>query len=220
LVVDDDARIRALLGKYLLQNGFMVTEAEQAATARQLTGVVQFDAIVLDIMMPGETGLELTQSWKKDGFTTPILLLTAKGEAEARIAGFEAGADDYLPKPFEPRELVLRLQSILRRAALLPDKTPRITFGGWSYDPTRSMLAKGDETEMLTRAEATLLNIFVQKPGEIFSRVDLAKLAGLEGQERTIDVQITRLRRKIESDSKKPRYLQTVRGEGYVLHVD
>lgn len=222
LVVDDDKRIRELTGRYLMQNGFFVTEAEDAAMARVLLGILVFDALVLDVMMPGENGLDLTQSLKENNFATPILLLTAKSESESRIAGFEAGADDYLPKPFEPRELVLRLQAILRRSTTAsPVKSSRImTFGGWSYDETRTLLIKDDETQLLTKAEATLLSILMQKPGEVFSRQDLADLAELDGQERTIDVQVTRLRRKIETDPKKPRFLQTIRGEGYVLHVD
>jgi two-component system phosphate regulon response regulator OmpR len=221
LVVDDDKRIRELLGRYLAQNGFTVTEADQAATARQLIDLLTFDAVVLDIMMPGEDGLSLTQSLKQTEFQTPILLLTAKSESESRIAGLEAGADDYLPKPFEPRELVLRLQAILRRASAIPPKQEKtVTICGWSYDATRSMLVRETESQLLTKAEANLLNIFLQKPGEVFTRQALAKLTDLEGQERTIDVQVTRLRRKVEEDSKKPRYLQTIRGEGYVLHVD
>lgn len=222
LVVDDDKRIRELLGRYLSQNGFLVTEAEHAKTARQLLDILSFDAMVLDIMMPGEDGLSLTQSLKQAGFTAPILLLTAKSESDDRIAGLEAGADDYLPKPFEPRELLLRLQAILRRAASAPPKSPEktVTICGWSYDTARSMLVKGNETELLTKAEANLLNILLQKPGQVFTRQDLAALTDLEGQERTIDVQVTRLRRKIEPDQKKPRYLQTIRGEGYLLHVD
>jgi two-component system, OmpR family, phosphate regulon response regulator OmpR len=221
LVVDDDRRIRELLGRYLTQNGFLVTEADQAATARALIDVMVFDVIVLDIMMPGENGLSLTKFWKHNGMETPVLLLTALGEADSRIEGFEAGADDYLPKPFEPRELVLRLQSILKRSAIMPSKQEKtVTICGWSYDAARSMLVKETETQLLTKAEATLLNIFLQTPGQVFSRQDLAAMTGLEGQERTIDVQVTRLRRKVESDPKKPRYLQTIRGEGYVLHVD
>lgn len=222
LVVDDDKRIRTLLTRYLHQNDFLVTEAENAASARALTDMILFDVIVLDIMMPGETGLELTQSWKKDSFDTPVLLLTARGETEARIAGFEAGADDYLPKPFEPRELVLRLNAILRRSATVkPGKDAQIkTIDGWEFDPQRNLLLRGGETETLTKAEATLLAIFLNKPAQTFSRQELAKDAELDGQERTIDVQVTRLRRKLEKDPKKPVFLQTVRGEGYILHTD
>lgn len=223
LVVDDDKRIRELLQRYLTQNNFLVTIAEDAKQARHLAELFLFDVIILDIMMPGETGLELVAFWREqEDFLTPVLLLTAKTEAESRIAGFEAGADDYLPKPFEPRELVLRLQAILRRSARFAgNSTARtIRFDGWEYDATRALLAKGDETQSLTRAEANLLNILSTRTGQIFTRQELAALAGLEGQERTIDVQVTRLRRKIEPDVKKPRYLQTIRGEGYILHVD
>lgn len=221
LVVDDDKRIRELLGRYLVQHNFLVTEAEKAATARELIKMIQFDIIVLDIMMPGEDGLNLTKSLQQDGLKTPILLLTAKAEAESRIEGLEAGADDYLSKPFEPRELVLRLQSILRRSQTTPARVASTaSFGGWVYDATRALLTKEDETQILTKAEATLLNIMLQKPGDAFTREELANLADLNGQERTIDVQVTRLRRKIEPNAKKPRYLQTVRGEGYILHTD
>lgn len=223
LVVDDDKRIRELLGRYLAQNGFLVTEAENAAVARDLIDLITFDALVLDIMMPGEDGLSLTRSLHQKEFKTPILLLTAKSETEFRIEGFESGADDYLSKPFEPRELVLRLQAILRRAQSTPVKTNdaiTYSFDGWIYDTTRALLERNGETQLLTKAEATLLNIFLQKPGTAFSRDELAELTGLQGQERTIDVQVTRLRRKIEPDAKKPRYLQTVRGEGYILHID
>lgn len=220
LVVDDDKRIRELVDRYLSQNGFLVTAVESAALARQIVSLLSVDAVVLDIMMPGETGLELVTAWQKDGFQTPVLLLTAKGETEFRIAGFEAGADDYLPKPFEPRELVLRLNAILRRATPPPVAKTQIEFNGWRYDAERTQLIKDNDTEPLTKAEATLLNILSQKPGQIFSRQELATLAGLDGQERTIDVQVTRLRRKIEPDAKKPRYLQTIRGEGYILYVD
>lgn len=221
LVVDDDKRIRELLGRYLLQHNFLVTEAENAATARDLLKIVHFDVIVLDIMMPGEDGLSLTKAMQQDGFKTPILLLTAKAETEARIEGFEAGADDYLPKPFEPRELVLRLQAILRRSQTAPETvTATVSFNGWVYDANRALLTNASETQILTKAEATLLNILLQKPGAPFTREELANAADLNGQERTIDVQVTRLRRKIEPNAKKPRFLQTVRGEGYVLHTD
>lgn len=220
LVVDDDTRIRDLLGRYLGQNGFTVTLAENAATARKLVTMLIFDAVILDIMMPGETGMELMAAWRQENFKTPILLLTAKGETESRIEGFEAGADDYLPKPFEPRELLLRLNAVLRRIAPTEQTSDTVSFDGWVYDAQRMLLHKGDDTQSLTKAEANLLAILLQKPGQIFTRQELAALAGLDGQERTIDVQVTRLRRKIEPDIKKPRYLQTIRGEGYVLHVD
>ncbi len=222
LVVDDDTRLRNLIGRYLGQNGFVVTEAENAAVARGLLDALSFDAVVLDIMMPGEDGIALTRSLQSNGFKTPILLLTAKSEAESRIEGFEAGADDYLPKPFEPRELALRLSAILKRARSMPEraKDMRLSFDGWVYDSARNLLSRGSDVQNLTKAEATLLNVMSTKPGQPFPRHELARLAGLDGQERTIDVQVTRLRRKIEPDAKKPRYLLTLRGEGYVLHTD
>ena len=182
LVVDDDTRIRELLGRYLGKNGFLVTEAEQAATARQLVQLITFDAIVLDIMMPGEDGLSLTQAWKTADFKTPVLLLTAKGEAEARIAGLEAGADDYLAKPFEPRELVLRLNAILRRAAAAAaPQNQAISFDGWAYDATRTLLVKDGDTQILTKAEATLLNILSQNPGKIFHASASSRVGGVRG---------------------------------------
>jgi len=222
LVVDDDRKLRQLIGRYLEQNGFIITEAENAAMARSLLDLLTFDVMVLDIMMPGEDGISLTQSLQESGFKTPILLLTAKSEAESRIAGFEAGADDYLPKPFEPRELALRLSAILRRTEAQPAKNKdlSLSFDGWVYDASRQLLMRGDDVQNLTKAEATLLNIMGPKTGKAFSRSELAHLAQMDGQERTIDVQVTRLRRKLEPDAKKPRYLLTVRGEGYVLHTD
>jgi two-component system, OmpR family, phosphate regulon response regulator OmpR len=220
LVVDDDTRIRELVGKYLKQNDFTTTVAENADTARKILEVIQFDAVVLDIMMPGEDGLSLAKSLQPD-FTTPILFLTAKGDADDRIAGLEAGADDYLAKPFEPRELVLRLNAILKRSQSPSTKVMHVSsFDGWVFDNERALLTKGADAQPLTRAEANLLNVMIQKPRKVFARDELAKLVNLEGQERTVDVQVTRLRRKIEPDAKKPRYLQTVRGEGYILYVD
>lgn len=220
LVVDDDRRIRELLGRYLQQEGFLVTQAPEAATARNLVDLIVFDAIVLDVMMPGEDGLQLATFWRDTNFATPVLLLTAKGETADRIAGLEAGAADYLPKPFEPRELSLRLKSLLRRTVSAVPAEKEITIGGWHFDATRQLLERNDESELLTKAESMLLGILLQKPGTVFSRQELAKLTELEGQERTIDVQVTRLRRKLEADPGKPRHLQTVRGEGYVLHAD
>jgi two-component system phosphate regulon response regulator OmpR len=221
LVVDDDTRIRDLLERYLEQNGFLITLADSAATARAFLTMLEFDAIVLDIMMPGEDGLKLAKSLQQNNFKTPILFLTAKSDSEQRIEGLEAGADDYLAKPFEPRELVLRLSAVLKRQAAMPVKQQKnLSIGGWIYDDVRTLLVKNDQAQPLTRAEGTLLNIFLQKPHSVFSRAELAKLTNLEGQERTVDVQVTRLRRKLEPDPKKPRYLQTVRGEGYILYVD
>jgi two-component system phosphate regulon response regulator OmpR len=224
LVVDDDRRLRDLIGRYLEQNGFCVSAADHAEHARSLLDILTFDAIVLDVMMPGESGVELTRALAaRPGFSTPILMLTAQGESAARIQGLEAGADDYLPKPFEPRELALRLNAILRRVRTAPvahADMPSLSFDGWRYDAARQILIRGSDTQNLTNAEATLLALLAEKLGHVHTRQDLAARAGLVGQERTIDVQVTRLRRKIEPDAKKPRYLLTARGTGYILHSD
>lgn len=230
LIVDDDTRIRALLQKYLMRNGFMVSGARDAAHARRLLAGLNFDMIILDVMMPGEDGVSLTRSIRANG-ATPILLLTAKGEAEDRIVGLEAGADDYLPKPFEPRELLLRINAILRRrpAPVATEVLPQIlNLGPLRYDLERGELKRGDATVRLTQTEATLMRFFCQRPGDVVRREtlvehlgrDRAAHGGLVGQERAVDVQITRLRRKIERDPKSPRYLQTVRGAGYMLVTD
>ncbi len=225
LVVDDDVRLRRLLSRYLKENGFRVSVAEDAAKARDhMTGLI-FDLIVLDVMMPGENGIDLTRSLR-DETGVPILLLTAMGESEDRITGLESGADDYLTKPFEPRELLLRIRTILRRmhaapAALELPETDALTLGGLRFDAVRNMLWQGDEAIRLTESEANLLRTFAAAPGTIFTREDLADGDGSgSGNARTIDVQITRLRRKIEPDPKFPRFLQTVRGRGYVLLPD
>ncbi len=227
LVVDDDDRIRGLLRKYLLRNGFLVTAARDADHARRLLAGLGFDLIVLDVMMPGEDGISLTRAIREDD-NTPILLLTARGEAEDRITGFEAGADDYLPKPFEPRELLLRINAILRRTPA-PDAVevlPQVlVIGALRYDLERGELKHGDTPIRLTQTEATLMRLFCQHPGEVITREalvdhlgrDRAAHGGSVGQERAVDVQITRLRRKIERDPKTPRHLQTVRGAGYML---
>lgn len=225
LIVDDDARIRALLAKFLARNAFMVTGARDAAHARRLLDGLDFDIIVLDVMMPGETGLEFTASFRETR-STPILLLTARGEADDRILGLEAGADDYLAKPFEPRELLLRLNAILRRVPKTPPKTePPRTFhlGDVRYDLTRGELWRGREMIRLTATEAMLLRMLAAKAHAPVSRAELVEELGggiAEAQERAIDVQITRLRRKIEQDPRTPRYLQTVRGSGYMLAPD
>ena len=231
LVVDDDDRIRAMLQKYLLRNGYMVTVARDAAQARRLLRGLAFDLIVLDVMMPGEDGVAFTRSLRNDGNSAPVLLLTAKGEAADRIAGLEAGADDYLSKPFEPRELLLRITAILRRNPA-PDPikvVPQVlVLGPLRYDMERGELKRGDTTVRLTQTESTLMRIFCQNPGEVITREklvdhlgrDRAAHGGSVGQERAVDVQITRLRRKIERDPKTPRYLQTVRGAGYMLVTD
>jgi two-component system, OmpR family, phosphate regulon response regulator OmpR len=225
LVVDDDARIRTLLTRFLARNGFWVTAARDAAHARSLLEGLEFDIIVLDVMMPGEDGLQLTASLRET-MSTPILLLTARGDAGDRIEGLEAGADDYLPKPFEPRELLLRITAILRR---VPKPVPRaepprtMHLGEVRYDVTRGELWRGREMIRLTATESMLMRVFSARPHEPVSRAELVEELGgglAEAQERAVDVQITRLRRKIEADPKTPRYLQTVRGAGYMLAPD
>jgi two-component system phosphate regulon response regulator OmpR len=221
LIVDDDERIRGLLQKFLIKNGFLVTAARDAAHARRLLAGLEFDMLVLDVMMPGEDGVSLTRDLRSR-LGTPILLLTAKGETSDRIAGLEAGADDYLAKPFEPKELLLRINAILRRTpAPVTVKAPKVlNFGPVRYDVDRGELWRGEELVRLTATEAALMRILAAKPGEAVTRsalVDDLSRGGEQTQERAVDVQITRLRRKVEPDPKMPRYLQTVRGAGYML---
>ena len=224
LVVDDDTRLRELLRDYLSKNGFRVTSAEDAKSARRYLQSMEFDLIVLDVMMPGETGLEFARALRETSNDVPILMLTAMGEASDRIGGLEAGADDYLPKPFEPRELLLRIRTILRRAAMpatAQDAAPaHIKLGGHIFDRERAILLHDGAVTKLTTAEASLLSVLSETPGEIMSREILTERCMIDGGDRAIDVQVTRLRRKIEPDSKTPRYLQTVRGRGYVLRPD
>lgn len=228
LIVDDDARIRGLLQQFLIKNGFLVTIARDAGHARRLLAGLEFDLIVLDVMMPGEDGMSLTRDLRAH-LATPILLLTARGETADRIAGFEAGADDYLAKPFEPKELLLRINAILRRspAPAVPTSVPKIlNLGPVRYDVERAEMWKGEAMIRLTATETALMRIFSAKPGEPVSRIELVEDLGRAGapgdgaQERAVDVQITRLRRKLEEDPKQPRYLQTVRGAGYMLAPD
>ena len=221
LVVDDDDRLRTLLGRYLRDNGYLVSTASTAAEARVKLDGMTFDLIVLDVMMPGESGVEFTRGLRRSD-TVPVLLLTAMTEPEDRIAGLESGADDYLTKPFEPRELLLRVATILRRTAATPPATPEtyIVMGEIRYYPARDQLLWGDEPVRLTTAEADLLRVFAANPGEMMSRHTLSERLGGGASRRAIDVQIARLRRKIEPEPQNPRYLQTVWGRGYVLHVD
>lgn len=219
LVVDDDSRLRDLLTRFLNENGFRVTAAGDAADARRKLAAIEYDLIVLDVMMPGETGFELTRSLRKTR-ELPILLLTAMGEVENRIEGLETGADDYLTKPFEPRELLLRIRTILRRTRSVPevaDSASEVTFGPFSYNRSQGELTRGGQIVHLTESEALLLGCFAQAPGRTLSREDLVARNAVNGHERAVDVQINRLRRKIEKDPKYPRFLQTVRGKGYVL---
>ena len=225
LVVDDDERIRGLLQKFLVRGGFLVSVARDAAQARRLLTGLEFDLIVLDVMMPGEDGIALTRDLRRH-MTTPILLLTARGESGNRIEGLEAGADDYLVKPFEPKELLLRINAILRRVpqARAAEAVPKVLhLGAVRYDVDRGELWNGAEIVRLTATEAALMRIFAARAGAPVSRGrlvgDLGRDEG-QAQERAVDVQITRLRRKIEADPKQPRYLQTVRGAGYMLAPD
>ena len=220
LVVDDDTRLRELLHKYLSEQGFRITAAQDAGDARAKLRAFSFDLIVLDIMMPGESGLELTRRLRQDS-AVPVLLLTAMGETDDRIAGLESGADDYLSKPFEPRELVLRINAILRRTRV-PEVPPdgKVNFGPYCFDLGREELRKGAEFVRLTAAEASLLKTLARQPGVPLSRETLTAESPMIGTTRAIDVQVTRLRRKIEENPRFPRYVQAVRGVGYVLMPD
>jgi two-component system phosphate regulon response regulator OmpR len=222
LVVDDDERIRTLLKRYLARSGYYVTVARDAAQARRLLAGLEFDLLVVDVMMPGEDGLAFTGAIRPE-IATPILLLTARGESGDRIRGLEAGADDYLPKPFEPRELLLRIAAILRRARPVATSAPEpprtLALGAVRYDVQRGELWRGEELIRLTTTESALMRVFARTPHEPVDRRTL--LAELDdAQERAVDVQVTRLRRKIEADPRSPRYLQTVRGAGYMLTPD
>ena len=222
LVVDDDARLRDLLSRYLIENGFRVSTAEHAAAARERLRVLQPDLNVMDVSMPGESGLELTEAHRRDNAETPILLLTARGAPEDRIAGFEAGADDYLPKPFDPRELVLRIRALLRRAAPpapLPEAASGpLPLGPLHFDRARGELRGPEGVVRLTGGEAALLAALAARPNAVLTREDIAAALEMdEAGERAIDVQVTRLRRKIEADPRDPRFLHTVRGRGYIL---
>jgi two-component system phosphate regulon response regulator OmpR len=229
LIVDDDERIRNLLARFLVKHGFLVSSARDAAHARRLFQGLEFDLIVMDVMMPGEDGVSLTRAIRETA-ATPILLLTAKGETEDRISGLEAGADDYLAKPFEPRELLLRINAILRRVPEpeTDDTVPKVLhLGAIRYDIERGELWYGTDPVRLTATESQLMRIFAAQPGEAISRTKLVEDLGRgsaggggQSQERAVDVQITRLRRKLEQDPKQPRYLQTVRGAGYMLAPD
>lgn len=229
LVVDDDRRLRELLVKFLSENDFLVSSAANAAEARAYLASQSVDLIILDIMMPGEDGLSLTRSLaekdkgqkKGPSGTVPILLLTAQDQVDDRILGLDVGADDYLTKPFEPRELLARIRAILRRASPSEDGGPtELILGAYRFNLTTGVLNKGDEVIFLSSTELVLLKILAQNPRKPFSREDLAQRIGHRVSERTIDVQITRLRRKIGDDSRQPRYLQTVRHIGYVLSPD
>jgi two-component system phosphate regulon response regulator OmpR len=220
LVVDDDARLRQLLSRYLVENGYMVSTAADAGEARRQLAAMAFDLIVLDVMMPGENGIDLTRGLREIN-NVPILLLTAMGDTKDRINGLDAGADDYMGKPFEPRELLLRIASVLRRTTReVPAEIREKRFGRFTFDVDRGELRDAGDPVYLTTAEQALLAILVRHAGETLSREAMAELSGSDSNLRTIDVQITRLRKKIEDDPRMPRHLQTVRGRGYVLWVD
>lgn len=223
MVIDDDERIRSLTSRYLSEKGFLITTAVDAADARAKLKYLIYDMLVLDVMMPGEDGLSLMRSLKEDMPHLPVLLLTALGETNDRIEGLEAGADDYLAKPFEPQELLLRVNAILRRMSNVVNKPSNaVSLGDWIFNPERGELSKKDNSERgsLTTVEQDLLRMLAHRQNQIVSRDDLAKLSGGDPNSRTIDVQVTRLRKKIEQDPKNPRYLQTVRGQGYILRPD
>ena len=221
LVVEDDARLRDRLARYLIGEGFRVTAAADAAGARATIRAIDYDLMVLDVMMPGESGLDLIQSLRQEQRRDlPILLLTARGAPEDRIAGFEAGADDYLGKPFEPRELVLRIRALLRRTPPPePEQPPApVRIGSAWFDVERGELRDMSGLIRLTGGESALLTALARKPNEVLSREDIAEALGMDDAgERAIDVQVVRLRRKIEADPREPRFLHTVRGRGYIL---
>jgi two-component system phosphate regulon response regulator OmpR len=218
LLVDDDQRIRELLGRYLQDSGFRVTTASDTQTARAAMRGLAFDLVILDVMMPGESGLDLARDLKSIS-PIPICMLTARAEPENRVEGLEAGVDDYVTKPFEPRELVLRLNNIMRRGRIGHEPRDEIRMGDYAFSVERGELRRGEETIKLTERERDLLRLFASRPGSPIARHELASDEST-GSERAIDVQINRLRRKIELDPSNPVYLQTVRGKGYILYID
>jgi len=217
LVVDDDDGIRSLVKKYLNENNFLVTTANNAENASEKIKVIKFDLIILDIMMPGKSGLEFIQD-HKNKLDTPIILLTAKGEASERIQGLEVGADDYLPKPFEPKELILRIINILNKT-IKTDQKRVIEFSNLKIDLNKLLIIKNDKEFKINNTEKIILEKMINSPGQTFSRENIGQLIDLD-KERSIDVIITRLRKKIEIDPKNPKFLQTIRGTGYVLWIE
>jgi len=217
LVVDDDDGIRSLVKKYLNENNFLVTTADSAESASTKIGIIKFDLIVLDIMMPGKSGLEFIQD-HKNKLETPVILLTAKAETSERVEGLEIGADDYLPKPFEPKELVLRIKNILNKTIKTEQKRI-IEFSNVKIDLNKLLIIKNTKEFKINNTEKTILEKMINNPGKTFSREDIGQLIDLD-KERSIDVIITRLRKKIEIDPKSPKFLQTIRGAGYVLWIE
>ena len=222
LVVDDDERIRKLVLRYLIEHDFVAMAAEDADEARRVLADFDIDALVVDVMMPGDTGFEFVKGLRDAGNAIPAIMLTALGEVDDRIEGLEAGADDYLAKPFEPKELVLRLHAVLKRGMAAKAKLyQRFRIGPWEFDGEQGFLNGDDDTVVkLTAMEILLIKALGAKAGEVVSREDLAEACNVDAGERTVDVQITRLRKKLEEDTKMPRYLQTVRGQGYLLRLD
>ena len=217
LVVDDDDGIRSLVKKYLNENDFLVTTSDSAENASEKIGIIKFDLIILDVMMPGKNGLEFIKDHKKK-LDTPIILLTAKGEASERVEGLEIGADDYLPKPFEPKELILRIKNILNKT-IKTEQVRIIEFENVKIDLNKLLILKDDKEFKINNTEKIILERMINNPGKTFSREDIGQLIELD-KERSIDVIITRLRKKIEIDPKNPKYLQTIRGAGYVLWIE
>ena len=217
LVVDDDDGIRLLVKKYLSENNYLITTAENAEEAFKITQIIKFDLIILDIMMPGKSGLEFIKENKKI-LETPIILLTAKGQANERVEGLEIGADDYLPKPFEPKELILRIQNIISKTKK-KDQKHVIEFQNIKIDLNKQIILKKDVEFKINNTEKIILKKMINDPGKIFSREDIGAFIQLD-KERSIDVIITRLRKKIEIDPKNPKFLQTIRGAGYVLWIE
>ena len=217
LIVDDDDRIRILVKQYLQDNNYLVTTAKDAFDAKNKIDLIKFDLIVLDIMMPKKSGLELTDELKKEN-KVPIILLTAKGEIDERVEGLERGADDYLGKPFEPKELLLRIKNILAKT-IKKKKTEKLKIGLSILDLNKLIIEKKDLSYKINNTEKLILEKMINSPGQIFSRDEIGKLINID-KERSIDVIITRLRKKIEMDSKNPKYLQTIRGTGYVLWIE
>ena len=217
LVIDDDDGIRSLVKKYLNENNFLVTTSDSADNASKKINLVKFDLIILDIMMPGKSGLEFIQD-HKNHLDTPVILLTAKGEASERVEGLEIGADDYLPKPFEPKELILRIKNILNKT-IKTDQIRIIEFANVKIDLNKLLIIKNDKEFKINNTEKLILEKMINSPGKTFSRKDIGQLIDLD-KERSIDVIITRLRKKIEIDPKNPKFLQTIRGAGYVLWIE
>ena len=217
LVVDDDDGIRSLVKKYLNENNFLVTTANNAENASEKIKIIKFDLIILDIMMPGKNGLEFIRDNRKK-LDSPVILLTAKGEASERVEGLEVGADDYLPKPFEPKELILRIKNILDKT-IKTEQIRILEFANIKIDLNKLLIIKNDSEFKINNTEKIILEKMINNPGKTFSREDIGQLIELD-KERSIDVIITRLRKKIEVDSKNPKYLQTLRGAGYVLWIE